>query len=74
MGVDRSRPGRRRDRHNADPRQRRGLLGWAATGLSHIHGWQGFFRVSTRLNVIAGAIVLLACHPLTERPGQRAHR
>jgi hypothetical protein len=86
MGVDRSRPGRRRDRHNADPRQeitglchqlhdwqRWGLLGWAAVRLPS-HGWRGFFSLSTRLTVIAGAIVLLACHPLTERPVQRAHR
>jgi O-antigen ligase len=36
------------------------LGGWAATRLFLI--------------VIAGAILLLACHPLTERPGQRAHR
>ncbi len=92
MGVDRSRPGRRRARQHADPRQkiiglchhlrdrqRRGLLGgWAATALScsciNLHGLRGFFSLSSRLTAIAGAILLLACHPLTERPGQRAHR
>jgi uncharacterized membrane protein YeaQ/YmgE (transglycosylase-associated protein family) len=33
-------------------------------------------RAATRLfpTVVAGVILLLACHPLTERPGQRAHR
>jgi hypothetical protein len=28
----------------------------------------------SRLTVIGGAILLLACHPLTERSGHRAHR
>jgi hypothetical protein len=74
MGVDRSPPGRRRDRRNADPRQRRGLPGGAAARLPHIHGWQGLFSLSSRLTVIAGAILLPACHPLTERPGQHAYR
>ncbi len=74
MGVDRSRPGRRRDRHYAHPRQRRGLPAGAAARLSHIHGGQGLFSLSSRLTVIARTILLLACHPLTERPGQRAHR
>jgi hypothetical protein len=74
MGVDRCRPGRRRDRHYADPRQRRGLPGGAAARLPHIHGRQGLFSLSSRLTAIAGAVLLLACHPLTERPGQRAHR
>jgi uncharacterized membrane protein YeaQ/YmgE (transglycosylase-associated protein family) len=38
-----------------------GLLGgWAATRLF--------------LTVIAGVILLPACHPLTERPGHLAHR
>jgi hypothetical protein len=74
MGVDPSRPGRRRDRHYADPRQLRGLPGWAAARLPSIHGWQGLFSVSSRFTVIAGAILLLACHPLTERPGPRAYR
>jgi uncharacterized membrane protein YeaQ/YmgE (transglycosylase-associated protein family) len=36
------------------------LGGWAATRLF--------------LTVAAGVILLPACHPLTERPGQRAHR
>jgi len=36
------------------------LVGWAATRLF--------------LTVVAGVILLPACHPLTERPGQRAHR
>ena len=33
-------------------------------------------RAATRLflTVVAGVILLRACHPLTERPGQRAHR
>jgi hypothetical protein len=74
MGVDRYRPGRRRDRHHADPRQPRGLPGGAAARLSHFHGRQGLFSLSSRLTVVAGVIVLPACHPLTERPGQRAHR
>ena len=74
MGMDRCRPGRRRDRHYADPRQRRGLPGGAAARLPGIHGWPGLFSWSSRLTVIAGAILLLACHLFTERPGQRAHR
>lgn len=73
MGVDRFRLGRRRDRHHADPRQCRRLPG-GATARPHIHGWQGLFSLSSRLTVIAGAVLLLACHPLTERPGRRAHR
>jgi hypothetical protein len=73
MGVDRCRPGRRRDRHSADPRQRRGLPGGAVARLPHIHGRQGLFSLSSRLPVIAGAILLLAFHLFTERPGQRAH-
>lgn len=36
------------------------LGGWAATRLF--------------LTVIAGVILLPACHPLTERPGHLAHR
>jgi hypothetical protein len=92
MGVDRSRPGRMRDRQYADlrqkitglchhlrDRQRWGLLGgWAAIALScsciNLHGLRGFFSLSTRLIVMARAILLLACHPLTERLDQRAHR
>ena len=74
MGVDRSRLGRRRDRHNADPRQRRGLPGGAAARLPRIHSWQGLFSPSSRLTVIAGTILVLACHPFTEGPGRRAHR
>ena len=74
MGADRCRPGRWRDRHYADPRQRRGLPGGAAARLPRIHGRQGLFSLSSRLTVIAGAVLLLACHRLTERPGQRAHR
>jgi hypothetical protein len=74
MGVDRSRPGRRRDRHYADPRQRRGFPGGAAARLPGIHGWPGLFSLSSRLAVIAGATLVLACHPFTERPGRRAHR
>jgi hypothetical protein len=92
MGVDRSRPGRRRDRQYADPRQkitglchhlrdrqRRGLLGGrAATTLPciyiNLHGLRGFFSLSTRLTLIARAILLLTCHPLTERWGRLADR
>jgi len=91
MGVDRSRPGRMRERQHGGPRQtttghfhhlperrRWGLLGgWAATALScihsNLHGLRRFFSLSTRLTVIARAILLLACRPLTERLGQRAH-
>jgi hypothetical protein len=72
--MHQSAPGRRRDRQPADPRKeitglgrrlrdrrRRGLLGG---------------RAATRLflTVIAGVILLPACHPLTERPGHLAHR
>jgi hypothetical protein len=74
MGVDRCRPGRRRDRHYADPRQRRELPGGAAARLPHIHGWPGLFSRSSRPTVPVGAILLLACHLFTERPGRRAHR
>jgi hypothetical protein len=74
MGVDRCRPGRRRDRLYADPRQRRELPGWAAARLPRNHGWPGLFSRSSRPTVIAGAILLLACHLFTERPGRRAHR
>ena len=74
MGVDRSPPGRRRDRHYAHPRQRRGLSGGAAARLPHIYGWQGLFSLSSRLTVVAGVILLPACHPLTERSARRAHR
>jgi hypothetical protein len=73
MGVDRCWPGRRRDRHYAYPRQRRGLPGRAAVRLPRIHGRQGLSSLSSRLPVIAEAIVLLACHLFTERSGQRAH-
>jgi hypothetical protein len=74
MGVGHSRPGRRRDRHYADPRQRWGLPGGAAVRLSRIHGRRGLLGLSSRLTVIAGVIVLPACHRLTGRPGQRAYR
>jgi hypothetical protein len=74
MGVDRSQPGRRRDRQHADPGRRSQrlvitcvigpagelLAGWAATRLF--------------LTVAAGVVLLPACHPLTERPGHLADR
>jgi hypothetical protein len=74
MDVDRCWPGRRRDHNYAYPRQRRGLPDEAAARLPHIRGRQGLSSLSSRLTVIVGAIVLLACHLLTERSGQRAHR
>ena len=73
MDVDRCWPGRRCDRHYAYPRQRRGLPDEAAARLPRIHGRQGLSSLSSRLPVIAEAIVLLACHLFTERSGQRAH-
>jgi hypothetical protein len=74
MGVGRSRPGRRRDRHYADPRQRLGLPGGAAARLPRIQCRWGLFSLSSRLAVIAGLILLPTCHRLTEQAGQRAHR
>jgi hypothetical protein len=35
--------------------------------------WPGLFSRSSRLTEIAGAILLLACHLFTERPGRHAH-
>lgn len=72
MDVDRSQPGRRRDRNYADPRQGRGLPGGAAARLPRMLGRRGLFSLSSPLTIIAGAI-LLAYHLLIERPGQRAH-
>jgi hypothetical protein len=42
--------------------------------LPHIRGRRGLFSLPSRLAVIAGVILLPACHWLTERPGQRAYR
>ena len=50
--------------------------GWAATRLPHLQSLDGFFNLSTWLTAIAGAaVLLLACHLVTGRAGQRmAHR
>ncbi len=47
------------------------LIGAAQGAAGRLGGW-----ATTRLflTVIAGVILLPACHPLTERPGHLAHR
>jgi uncharacterized membrane protein YeaQ/YmgE (transglycosylase-associated protein family) len=52
------------------------LGGWAATRLFHVHSLQGFFNLSTWITAIIGAaVLLLAFHLISSRPGRRsAHR
>ena len=50
--------------------------GWAASRVLHLHTLNGLFNLSTWITAIAGsAILLLACHLASGRPGRRmAHR
>jgi uncharacterized membrane protein YeaQ/YmgE (transglycosylase-associated protein family) len=50
--------------------------GWVASRVLHLHTLNGFFNLSTWLTAITGsAVLLLAYHLATGRPGHRtAHR
>jgi uncharacterized membrane protein YeaQ/YmgE (transglycosylase-associated protein family) len=50
--------------------------GWAATRIFHVHhALQGFFNASTWITAVAGAaVLLLAYHLATGRPGRRTAR
>jgi len=50
--------------------------GWVASRVLHLHTLNGFFNLSTWLTAITGsAVLLLAYHLATGRPGRRtAHR
>jgi uncharacterized membrane protein YeaQ/YmgE (transglycosylase-associated protein family) len=54
------------------------LGGWVATKLFHIHSLQGFFNLSTWVNAIVGAAVLLLAYHLLSGQSRRsrwfAHR